>query len=61
MTITRNLNPIPPQSDGMGERFNRTLVKIISMFVDDNHRNWDEQIPYVMMVAYRATEHETTC
>ena len=32
---------------------------MISMFVDDNHSNWDEQIPYVMM-AYRATEQETT-
>lgn len=51
--------PYHPQSDGMVERFNRTLTKMISMFVDDNHSNWDEQIPYVMM-AYRATEQETT-
>ena len=32
---------------------------MVSMFVDDNHRNCDEQIPYGMMV-YRATEHKTT-
>ena len=51
--------PYYPQSDGMVERFNRTLTKMISMFVDDNHSNWDEQIPYVMM-AYRGTEQETT-
>ena len=43
----------------MVERFNRTFTKMISMFVDDNHSSWDEQIPYVMM-AYRATEQETT-
>ena len=51
--------PYHPQSDAMVERFNRTLVKMLSMFEDDNHKNWDEQIPYFMM-AYRATEHETT-
>ena len=51
--------PYHPPSDGMVERFNRTLVKILSMFVDDNHRNWDEQIPHFMM-AYIAIEHETT-
>lgn len=41
------------------ERFNRTLASIISIFVDDNHSNWDEPIPYVTM-AYRANEHKTT-
>ncbi len=51
--------PCHPQSDGMVERFNRTLTAMLSMFVDDNHQNWDEQLPYVMM-AYRAAEHETT-
>ncbi len=37
--------PYHPQSDGMVERFNRTLASMLSMFVDDNHSNWDEQIP----------------
>ena len=48
-----------PQSDGMVERFNRTLCAMLSAFVEDNHRNWDTLLPYVMM-AYRCTEHETT-
>ncbi len=43
----------------MVERFNRTLVAMLSAFVNDDHSNWDEQLPYVLM-AYRATEHETT-
>ncbi len=43
----------------MVERFNRTLAAMLSAFVDENHRNWDEQLPYVMM-AYRACDHETT-
>ena len=50
--------PYHPQSDGMVERFNRTLTTMLNMFVKENHKDWDEQIPYVMM-AYRATEHET--
>ena len=51
--------PYHPQSDGMVERFNKTLVTMLSSYVADNHRDWDEHIPYVLM-AYRATEHEST-
>ena len=32
---------------------------MLSGFVNDNHTDWDEQLPYVMM-AYRYSEHETT-
>ena len=51
--------PYHPQSDGMVERFNRTLPAMLSAYVSENHRDWDEQLPYVTM-AYRSTEHETT-
>ena len=43
----------------MVERFNKTLVTMLSAYVNENHTNWDEQIQYVMM-AYRSSEHETT-
>ena len=47
------------ESDGMVERFNCTLCTKLSAFVDENHTNWNKQLPFVMM-AYRAAEHETT-
>ncbi|KAJ8007866.1 hypothetical protein DPEC_G00098630 [Dallia pectoralis] len=48
-----------PQSDGMIERFNRTLLSMLSLFVDDNQLNWDLLLPYVMM-AYRSSIHAST-
>lgn len=51
--------PYHPQSDGMVERFNRTLLSMLSAYVNEYHTDWDEQLPYVMM-AYRSSEHETT-
>ena len=43
----------------MVERLNRTFSSMLSAFVNDTHTDWDEQLPYVMMV-YRSAEHETT-
>ena len=46
--------PYHPQSDGMVERFNKTLCSMLRAYI-----NWDLLLPYVTM-AYRATEHEST-
>ena len=35
--------PYHPQSDGLVERFNRTLAEMLSKVVDNDHRNWDER------------------
>ena len=51
--------PYNPKSDGMIERYNRSLLTMLSHFVNENHTNWDDQLPYVM-AAYRATEHKST-
>ena len=51
--------PLRPQSDGMVERFNRTLEAMLSKFVDGDQRNWDLYLPLLMM-AYRSSVHEST-
>ena len=51
--------PLHPQSDGMVERGNRTISHMLSAFVSDNQRDWDERIN-LLMLAYRSSVHETT-
>ena len=51
--------PYHPQSDSMVERFNRTLENGLSMFVNQNHTDWDKHVPFLLM-AYRSLTHETT-
>ena len=57
-TKTR-IAPYHPESDGMIERFNRTCLMMMSMFVNDRRDNWNEQLPFVMH-AYRTSVHEST-
>jgi len=51
--------PYRPQSDGLLERFNRTLKQLLSLFAYDNTQDWDDHLPYLLM-AYRSTEHAST-
>ena len=51
--------PYHPQSDGMVERFNKTLVRMLKSYINDHQSDWDEQLPFLTM-AYRSVEHETT-
>lgn len=52
-------SPYHPQSDGLIERFNRTLLDMLSFFVEDNQLNWDILMPYVML-AYCSSVHAST-
>ena len=57
--VKTRTTPLHPQSDGMVERFNRTLEAQLSKFVDDHQRDWDQLVP-MMLMAYRSAIHEST-
>ncbi|GFT68536.1 retrovirus-related Pol polyprotein from transposon 412 [Trichonephila clavipes] len=48
-----------PQSDGMVERFNRTILNSLSLLVSSNQQDWDKKLPFFLF-AYRSAVHETT-
>ena len=55
----RRTTPYHPQSDGMVERFNKTLVRMLKSYINNHQSDWDEHLPFLTM-AYRSAEHETT-
>ena len=51
--------PYHQESDGLVERFNRTLLMMLAMFAGEHKDDWDDLLPQVMM-AYRSSVHEST-
>ena len=47
-----------PQTNGLTERLNRTLTDMLSMYVSDDHSDWDIALPFVTF-AYNSSRHET--
>ncbi|KAM7304254.1 Integrase core domain protein [Ixodes scapularis] len=43
----RTTSPYHPQTNGLTERFNHTLTKMISMYINSDHSNWDTILPFV--------------
>ncbi|KRZ96761.1 Pro-Pol polyprotein [Trichinella sp. T8] len=50
-------SPYYPQGNGQAERFNSTLLYILSFMVYGNLRQWDGMLPFVML-AYNSSVHE---
>ncbi|GFW82177.1 transposon Tf2-8 polyprotein [Trichonephila clavipes] len=48
-----------PQTNGLTQRFNKTLADMLSMYVDVEQKNWDEILPFVTF-AYNTAKQETT-
>ena len=51
--------PYHPQTNGLVERFNRTLCESLSKLANDHKTDWDKYIAPVLF-AYRTTKHNTT-
>ena len=51
--------PYRPSTNGMVERFHRTLNSMLAKVIRSDQRDWDEKLPAVLM-AYRASVHEST-
>ncbi|GFW62951.1 retrovirus-related Pol polyprotein from transposon 412 [Trichonephila clavipes] len=46
-----------PQSDGMVERFNRTILNSLFLLVSSNQQDWYKKLPFFLL-AYRSAIHE---
>ena len=51
--------PYHPMGNGMVERFNQTLIKIIGTLQDHQKSDWKSYIP-ALVQAYNSTKHEST-
>ena len=51
--------PFHPQCDGLSERFNQTLIRMIAAYVDEFHTNWDENLN-ILAFAYNTSTHAST-
>ena len=51
--------PYHPQSDGLVERFNRTLLSMLATSVDRHQEKWEDHVRSACM-AYNTSQHPTT-
>ncbi len=54
-----NTSGYHPQTDGLVEKFNSTLISMIAKTAERHGRDWDQRLPYLLF-AYRASVQEST-
>lgn len=53
--------PLHPQSDGLVERFHRTLGQQLAILTSQHQRDWDSHLPLVLMACRSAVQESTSC
>ena len=51
--------PYHPSGNGLIERFNQTLLNMVSAYVSDNQKDWDLYLP-LLTSAYRSCAHDSS-
>ncbi|MCG7879549.1 MAG: hypothetical protein JAY78_24875, partial [Candidatus Thiodiazotropha taylori] len=51
--------PYHPEANGLVEKFNGTLKKMLSCFVENEKEDWDKYLPYLLF-SYREVPQDTT-
>lgn len=54
-----NTTAYHPPTDGLVERFNRTLTAMLAKTTERGDNDWDQLLPFVLF-AYRASEQQST-
>lgn len=58
-TVHKTTSGYHPQTNGITERFHRTLSDMLSMYIKPDHTNWDQILPFVTF-AYNTAIQRTT-
>uniref|UniRef100_A0A3P9ICG4 Integrase catalytic domain-containing protein n=1 Tax=Oryzias latipes TaxID=8090 RepID=A0A3P9ICG4_ORYLA len=53
--------PLHPQSDGLVERFNRTLATQLATLTSTHQRDWDQHLPLVLWAYRTAVQESSQC
>ena len=52
-------SPYHPSANGQCERYNKTLIEMISLYIKDDQTDWDKWVP-LMLFSYHSTPHAST-